>query len=183
MNKLPTEMIFRIFDLLDNKSMLYFALTCKFYKRKFDEYIFPQVKRNVWVRNSVNYSIYPQELTATRIYLPKTKKGKRSYVEFSNDQLPCDRCIIKKRRGWCDFKKRCEHCILDEVKCICTSKSVRKPLSRDRKGNYYCVSPYNKGEKLISVRKWEVGTRRCDKCNFYKKCGQMPVFSGCNISS
>ncbi|CAG8826185.1 15398_t:CDS:1, partial [Cetraspora pellucida] len=70
-----------------------------------------------------------------------------------------------------------------EVKCICTNKSIRKPLSRDRKENFYCVSSYNKGEKLIAVRKWEVGTRQCDKCNFYKKCGQMPVFSGCNIPS
>ncbi|CAG8551951.1 12952_t:CDS:2 [Cetraspora pellucida] len=183
MNKLPFETIFRIFDFLDNKSMLYFALSCSFYKRRFDEYIFPQVKRDVWVRHTVNYSIYPQELKATTIYLPKTKKAKRSFVEFSGDQLPCDGCIKKKRHGWCDFKKRCEHCILDGIKCVCTSKSIRKPLSRDGKENYYCVSPYNRGEKLIAVRKWEVGTRQCDKCNFYKKCGQMPVFSECNIPS
>ncbi|CAG8582129.1 1212_t:CDS:1, partial [Cetraspora pellucida] len=76
MNKLPVETLFGIFDLLDNKSMLYFALSYKFYKQKFEEYIFPQAKRDVWVRHSINYNIYPQELIATKIILPKTKKGK-----------------------------------------------------------------------------------------------------------
>ncbi|CAG8710631.1 17817_t:CDS:2, partial [Cetraspora pellucida] len=91
------------------------------------------------VRHTINYSVYPQELTATRIIIPLTKKGKQSYVEFTGDQLPYG------------------------VKCVCTGKSIRKPLSKDIKGNYYCVSPYNRGEKLIAVRKWEVGTRKCDK--------------------
>ncbi|CAG8752958.1 8457_t:CDS:1, partial [Cetraspora pellucida] len=60
MNKLPVETLFEIFDLLDNKSMLHFALLCKFYKQKFEEYRFSQVKRDVWVQNSINYNIYPQ---------------------------------------------------------------------------------------------------------------------------
>ncbi|KAF0528095.1 hypothetical protein F8M41_013248 [Gigaspora margarita] len=49
------------------------------------------------------------------------------------------------------------------------------------KGEYFCFLPFTRGEKLICIKEWDIGKRRCERCNLITRCGMMPVFNGCGM--
>ncbi|KAF0488269.1 hypothetical protein F8M41_022356 [Gigaspora margarita] len=59
--------------------------------------------------------------------------------------------------------------------------SIRKLVNITEKGEYFCFSPFTRGEKLICVKEWDIGKHRCERCNSITRCGMMPVFNGCSM--
>ncbi|KAF0469261.1 hypothetical protein F8M41_025610 [Gigaspora margarita] len=58
---------------------------------------------------------------------------------------------------------------------------IRKRIKITDKGDYFCFSPFTRGEKLICIKEWDIGKRRCERCNLITRCGMMPVFNGCGM--
>ncbi|KAF0463567.1 hypothetical protein F8M41_026597 [Gigaspora margarita] len=72
-------------------------------------------------------------------------------------------------------------CTRHGLKCEIAEASIRKRIKKTEKGEYFCFSPFIRGEKLICIKEWDIGKRRCERCNSLTRWGMMPVFSGCGI--
>ncbi|KAF0544884.1 hypothetical protein F8M41_002558 [Gigaspora margarita] len=176
----PYETLVKIFDNLGNLDALNLARTSKYLSRIFRVYNYPTPKRDVLI-SAISVATYqgnPKKIRFSQTILRK-RKHTPIYLEFDGSLLLCNNC--KYFKYMCNSKKPCNMCTRHGLRCEIVETSIRKRIKITDKGEYFCFSPFTRGEKLICVKEWDIGKRKCEKCNLITRCGMMPVFNGCGM--
>jgi hypothetical protein len=81
----------------------------------------------------------------------------------------------------CAIRKNLVICVRYTVLNVNLLRQVlEKKLKKTKKGEYSCNSPFGR-EKLVCVKRRDIGKRICERCGERVQCGMMPVFNGCGI--
>ncbi|CAG8463775.1 2710_t:CDS:1 [Scutellospora calospora] len=171
---IPYETLKIIFDYLDYNDLKSFSLTCRVIKEAYIRYMYPNPKRDVFVSENI---LSPTIFRFNTLIL--TKKFKiPDFVIFDKDLLPCDHCGSS---VCCSIEKPCTRCVSSKKKC--TYGNVRNPKKRItfKDNRYYCTSPFNISQKLVCIKKENIGKSICEKCKKLKKCWYNNVFNNCSV--